>query len=740
LRANGTPLNPDISPFPVGSYAAVADLDGDEVPEVVNSQGPSGISQGITVEAWHRDGTPLFGFPRRYLPAVTNHYPMIGDVDGDGAADIVVLTQEDVPWDTSVRILSSDGVEKRRIVIPVGDGNWGVHAALADLDGDGFPEIVVHGAKLYVLKGDGSNLAGWPQQTGGYGPGYSAPVIGDVDGDGDPDVLAMTHPYNVSIWDRHGVPLAGFTRSDELMGALGVPAIADIDLDGRNDIILNGAYWGGSSGVFDSVWALDLHGPAAHGPIEWGQYKGNAQHTGAYETGKNLASDAYLAVRIRGSGAVTASGIDCGSDCIGRYAKGSTVTLTATPSPGRSFARWRGACGGTSSTCQVRVDRYRSVVAEFDDTLRLSVEFLTSGAGTITSTPAGISCPGSCVAQFAPGTALTLTATPAADSLFIGWYETCASTTNVCTLTLNGEKQIKTGFRAVRELTVTKTGTGSGMVTSGSDGISCGNTCSAKFNLGSVVRIYATAGSSSRFTGWSGACGGTTNYCDVTMDQARAVTASFERLPGIIVTRSGSGHGTVTSDVAGIQCGNDCSQVFSSAVTVSLTATPDANSTFAGWTGACAGLATCVVTTDAPRDVDARFEARQALTVSVSGAGSGSVTSTPVGINCGADCSETYDAGTQVTLTATASAGSAFDGWSGGCTGTAGNCVIAMNAAQSVTAAFRPNFSSSSSGGGSSSGAGGGGGGGALDLVALAGLALLSGRRSRRARQLRSAL
>ncbi len=62
--------------------------------------------------------------------------------------------------------------------------------------------------------------------------------------------------------------------------------------------------------------------------------------------------------------------------------------------------------------------------------------------------------------------------------------------------------------------------------------------------------------------------------------------------------------------------------------------------------------------------------------------------SSPSGINCGADCSEQYDQGTVVTLTALPEAGSIFTGWSGeGCSGT-GTCVINMNSDKSVTATF----------------------------------------------------
>jgi len=75
------------------------------------------------------------------------------------------------------------------------------------------------------------------------------------------------------------------------------------------------------------------------------------------------------------------------------------------------------------------------------------------------------------------------------------------------------------------------------------------------------------------------------------------------------------------------------------------------------------------------------------LTVSSTGTGTGTVTSVPAGINCGSDCSETYNSGTQVTLSAAAGTSSSFAGWSGSCSGT-GSCVVTMDAAKSVTATF----------------------------------------------------
>ena len=79
------------------------------------------------------------------------------------------------------------------------------------------------------------------------------------------------------------------------------------------------------------------------------------------------------------------------------------------------------------------------------------------------------------------------------------------------------------------------------------------------------------------------------------------------------------------------------------------------------------------------------------LAVAKTGAGSGTLTSVPVGIDCGSVCSFDYGSGNVVTLTATPSAGSTFAGWAGaGCSGTS-TCTVTMNSDQSVTARFTPN-------------------------------------------------
>jgi hypothetical protein len=162
----------------------------------------------------------------------------------------------------------------------------------------------------------------------------------------------------------------------------------------------------------------------------------------------------------------------------------------------------------------------------------------------------------------------------------------------------------------------------------------------------------------------------------------------------LAVNKNGTGTGSVTSSPAGIDCGLTCTKSFVKNTVVTLTPTASAGSTFTGWSGDCSGTGACTVTMDQARSVTATFDAVPVvpppsftLTVGKNGTGSGTVTSSPGAINCGATCSQSYTQGTVVTLTPTAAAGSTFAGWSGDCTGT-GACTVTMSQARSVTATF----------------------------------------------------
>lgn len=235
---------------------------------------------------------------------------------------------------------------------------------------------------------------------------------------------------------------------------------------------------------------------------------------------------------------------------------------------------------------------------------------------------------------------------------------------------------------------VTLQGAGSGTVTGTPSGIQCGTVCAASVDSGSRVSLTAKPASGSVFTGWSGACSGTSTVCTLSPSAAAAVTATFA-LPTfpLAVARTGKGTGTVRA-ASGLDCGLTCSVRYTVGTVVTLTAVPSAQADFTGWSGACTGAGlTCTVTMAAARSVRAEFALKR-YTVSVRQAGSaGRLGGLPYGVACLSGCSFPRDAGSLLQLTPLAARGQRFVGWSGACTGT-GTCRVAIDGAKSVTATF----------------------------------------------------
>ena len=224
---------------------------------------------------------------------------------------------------------------------------------------------------------------------------------------------------------------------------------------------------------------------------------------------------------------------------------------------------------------------------------------------------------------------------------------------------------------------MTVTVVGDGQVFSSNNVIRCPGTCSMSVEAGTVVTLTAKNGRGI-FSGWNGACAGTSLTCTTTVNAATATTATF--LTPYKMTVRITGLGTVTSDPSGTS--------FLSGSVVTLTAAPAAGNTFTGWSGACAGTAvTCTVTITADTAITAAFSGAVApppaatfkLVVKLNG--NGKVTTNPGGTSFGA--------GTAVTLTAVPGAGVPFVGWAGACAGTSLTCTVTMNADSTVTANFR---------------------------------------------------
>jgi hypothetical protein len=326
---------------------------------------------------------------------------------------------------------------------------------------------------------------------------------------------------------------------------------------------------------------------------------------------------------------------------------------------------------------------------------RFRLTSAVDGSGSVAVSPAGQACDGCAagVVAYQPGTIISLTATPASGQSFVGFSGDCTGTTP-CSLTMDTDHQVTAHFApiAVHGLTVTRTGPG--LVASTPTGIFCDTDCAASFGEGDEVELSATPFAGAIFAGWGGDCSGT-GPCRITIDGDKSVTAAFVvTTDSVSTTKIGDGAGTIQSAPAGIDCGATCTASFPTSTTVLLTATPDANSSFAGWSGDCAGHGVCAVAIDSAHAVTARFD-RLAFPLSVGLFGAGAVTASDGAISCGATCQASYLAGNTVTLTAAAAAGNTFSGWSGACAGT-GTCVVTMTQAQWVVAGFAPDGAATS--------------------------------------------
>jgi len=253
-----------------------------------------------------------------------------------------------------------------------------------------------------------------------------------------------------------------------------------------------------------------------------------------------------------GSGNLTSApaGLNCGSQgtlCSASFATGTSVSVTATPDSTSNFAGWSVACSGTGK-CNTTMSADRQATATFNlnPSLVVNVGGNAAGTGTVTSSPAGISCQlpqgGACQAYFLPGTPVQLTASAGSGSVFAGWNGGCSGT-STCAVTMSADQTVGAIFNGPPTITVGLSGTGSGTVVSKPAGINCPTQCSASFPSGTAVSLSATAGSGSGFDGWTGPCS-STGSCSFSATSDQSVGAAFD-LPDFSVTTSPSTTPTV---------------------------------------------------------------------------------------------------------------------------------------------------------------------------------------------------
>jgi hypothetical protein len=213
----------------VSTSPVLGDIDGDGNMEVI-------ISGDDKIYAWHHDGTLVLGWPKEGSPA-------LGDIDSDGDVEIVVGSE-----DGNVYAWHHDGTLVSGWPKETGDSIRSF-PALGDIDGDGDVEVVVgsYDGKVYAWHHDGTLVSGWPKETGDSV--FSSPALGDIDGDGDVEVIVGSMDSKVYAWHHDGTLVSGWPnlvsgwpeRTGDLIYSS--PALGDIDGDGDIEVVV-GSYYG----------------------------------------------------------------------------------------------------------------------------------------------------------------------------------------------------------------------------------------------------------------------------------------------------------------------------------------------------------------------------------------------------------------------------------------------------------------------------------------------------------------
>lgn len=331
------------------------------------------------------------------------------------------------------------------------------------------------------------------------------------------------------------------------------------------------------------------------------------------------------------------AGINCGSGCIhteAGFPQNSSVTLTATPASGYRLSGWRGACEfkGTGP-CVFTASGPKIAVAIFE--ANLSVNKTGTGNGVVVAP--GVECGSDCSEYYPDGFAIPVLANPFVDSLFSGWQGACAGVPDkVCLVPMDATKTVTAVFDLLPFLfklppnppnisvtkkasTVTASNSISQTVVSGASkpvtlsvsGMPSGVTVSVNNNF-----CKAPCSSTLNFSVSPGAPTGVFPITVTGQADNVSTTTKFNMFIAsggvwdVRVVKSGTGSGVVnfsSNDPKNwrVSCGLNvassssrppaCSNTYAQNSNITITAVPDAGSTFSGWGGDCGGTGTCVI-------------------------------------------------------------------------------------------------------------------------------------------------
>ncbi len=388
--------------------------------------------------------------------------------------------------------------------------------------------------------------------------------------------------------------------------------------------------------------------------------------------------------------------------CLSEHAVNAEITLTAKPNTDSKFVGWANDCTGTADSTTLTLNGNKNCTAKFEllPTYALTVTTTGDTNNLVERNPNGTSCGENCQ-QYLQAESVELTAVPTTYFKFTGWNGDCSGNQNPLTVTMNEEKTCTANFEELLNcsLTLKFAGQGTGTINSnsGSNNLDCQADCISTYYEGTTITLTATPEAGANFTGWSGDCTGTQPETTVTMAQATTCTATFTNQPPatLTITKEGTGSGTVTAPAGlgdGINCGQTCSETYSTNSNVTLTAVANNDSLFTAWSGNCTGSQPInTIRLDKDKTCTAIFSPKPPpgnYNLTLTQPENGQISSDPAGLNCGTECSAHYPEGSTVNLTATAAAGYVFTNWSGDCHSVSTKTIVTMNAHQLCSAHF----------------------------------------------------
>jgi hypothetical protein len=202
----------------------------------------------------------------------------------------------------------------------------------------------------------------------------------------------------------------------------------------------------------------------------------------------------------------------------GAWLSNGTAVVTATPAPGWTFLQWLGDATGTNPAANVSMSRNKCVQAVFGTGLSNTVV----GSGSVARSPA---------AAWQPyGTAVRLTALPAAGNYFALWGNAASGTNNPLSFTVTSANPTVTAVFAALP-------TGAAALTVLEDGFGAvtRNPSANRFSPGASVMLTAVPDAGQSFIGWTGDASGTNNPLLVTMTSSKVITARFAKRPRLVL-------------------------------------------------------------------------------------------------------------------------------------------------------------------------------------------------------------